>query len=437
MFVLAVMYTLLHHGVLGTFAPEEVFAAHAGNPWGWAAIHAVFVAAAGAAGVVAWRLNEDVRHRMRETQEELRDAAMTDSLTGLANRRRLMDDLEAAVEDAAGAPRAVRPRRLQGLQRHLRPPGRRCPAHAPRPPAERGRGRRGAAPTGSAATSSACWRPAPRAPRRSRPPGRRSPSTGSVRDRQLARRGAPRRERPTSPRTRCASPTSACTSGRTAAAGRPATRARPCSCARCPSGTRSSARTAPTSRRWPSWSPASSTWPRTSWSRSAMRPSCTTSARSASRTRSSPSRAGSTPRSGRFMRRHTIIGERIIAGAPALAQVGRLVRSSHERWDGTGYPDELGGEEIPIGSRIIAVCDAFDAMAPSVPTRPRSQHERRTRRAAPLRRHAVRPRRGRGVLRGAGRGARRSSPRAGRRARPRLIARRSPQGLSFRPSCRR
>ena len=63
-----------------------------------------------------------------------------------------------------------------------------------------------------------------------------------------------------------------------------------------------------------------------------------------------------------FMRRHTIIGERIVAGAPALAQVGRLVRSSHERWDGTGYPDQLAGEEIPIGSRIIAVCDAFDAM---------------------------------------------------------------------------
>jgi diguanylate cyclase (GGDEF)-like protein len=63
-----------------------------------------------------------------------------------------------------------------------------------------------------------------------------------------------------------------------------------------------------------------------------------------------------------FMRRHTIIGERIIAGAPALAQVSRLVRSSHERWDGGGYPDGLAGTEIPIGSRIIGVCDAFDAM---------------------------------------------------------------------------
>ena len=63
-----------------------------------------------------------------------------------------------------------------------------------------------------------------------------------------------------------------------------------------------------------------------------------------------------------FIRRHTIIGERIVAGAPALAEVGRLVRSSHERWDGAGYPDQLAGEEIPVGSRIIAVCDAYDAM---------------------------------------------------------------------------
>src|SRR5215210_5647343 len=70
-FALAVVYTLLHHGVLGTVAPGDVYA-HGGSPWGWAAIHAVFVAAAGAAGVVAWRLNEDVRQRMRETQEELR-----------------------------------------------------------------------------------------------------------------------------------------------------------------------------------------------------------------------------------------------------------------------------------------------------------------------------------------------------------------------------
>jgi two-component system cell cycle response regulator len=63
-----------------------------------------------------------------------------------------------------------------------------------------------------------------------------------------------------------------------------------------------------------------------------------------------------------FMRRHTEIGERIINAAPSLAHVAGLVRAHHESYDGTGYPDQLAGEEIPIGARIIAVCDAFGAM---------------------------------------------------------------------------
>jgi diguanylate cyclase (GGDEF)-like protein len=68
-----------------------------------------------------------------------------------------------------------------------------------------------------------------------------------------------------------------------------------------------------------------------------------------------------------FMRTHTVVGERIIASAPSLVPVARLVRSSHERWDGSGYPDGLRGEEIPLGSRIIAVCDAYQAMVSERP----------------------------------------------------------------------
>jgi len=63
-----------------------------------------------------------------------------------------------------------------------------------------------------------------------------------------------------------------------------------------------------------------------------------------------------------FMERHTIIGERIISAAPALAPVARLVRATHERHDGQGYPDGLAGTEIPLIARIVAVCDAFRAM---------------------------------------------------------------------------
>jgi len=70
-----------------------------------------------------------------------------------------------------------------------------------------------------------------------------------------------------------------------------------------------------------------------------------------------------------FMRRHTLIGERIIAAAPSLAHTASLVRSSHERFDGAGYPDGLGGADIPFGSRIISLCDAYDAMIAPRPYR--------------------------------------------------------------------
>jgi diguanylate cyclase (GGDEF)-like protein len=63
-----------------------------------------------------------------------------------------------------------------------------------------------------------------------------------------------------------------------------------------------------------------------------------------------------------FMRRHPGIGARIVSAAPVLAHTAALIHSSHERIDGNGYPDGLAGEEIPLGSRIIAVCDAFEAM---------------------------------------------------------------------------
>jgi diguanylate cyclase (GGDEF)-like protein len=63
-----------------------------------------------------------------------------------------------------------------------------------------------------------------------------------------------------------------------------------------------------------------------------------------------------------FIRSHPLIGERIVRAAPALANTGELIRSSHERIDGAGYPDGLTGKDIPLGSRIIFVCDSFDAM---------------------------------------------------------------------------
>src|SRR5262249_24054741 len=68
-----------------------------------------------------------------------------------------------------------------------------------------------------------------------------------------------------------------------------------------------------------------------------------------------------------FIRNHTLIGDRILSSSPALAPVARLIRSSHEHWDGSGSPDGLAGEEIPLGSRIVHVSDAFDAITSERP----------------------------------------------------------------------
>ena len=64
----------------------------------------------------------------------------------------------------------------------------------------------------------------------------------------------------------------------------------------------------------------------------------------------------------KLMHRHTIIGEQILLAVPELRGVAHLVRHSHERWDGGGYPDGLAGEDIPLGSRIVFCADAYHAI---------------------------------------------------------------------------
>src|SRR3954466_9765140 len=73
------------------------------------------------------------------------------------------------------------------------------------------------------------------------------------------------------------------------------------------------------------------------------------------------------PEEWEFIARHTIIGERILGAADALRPGATLVRASHEHYDGKGYPDGLRGEEIPLGARIVSVCDAYDAMTSDRP----------------------------------------------------------------------
>lgn len=76
------------------------------------------------------------------------------------------------------------------------------------------------------------------------------------------------------------------------------------------------------------------------------------------------------PEERRLMETHAIEGERLLTKVGGLLeQVGHIVRSCHERWDGEGYPDRLAGEEIPLVSRVVAACDAYSAMTTDRPYR--------------------------------------------------------------------
>lgn len=83
-----------------------------------------------------------------------------------------------------------------------------------------------------------------------------------------------------------------------------------------------------------------------------------------------------TPEEWELMRKHPIIGERVLDAAPAMTPVAALVRSTHERWDGGGYPDRLAGKEVPLGARIIFICDAYNAMTEGRPYRAAMSRER-------------------------------------------------------------
>jgi HD-GYP domain-containing protein (c-di-GMP phosphodiesterase class II) len=69
------------------------------------------------------------------------------------------------------------------------------------------------------------------------------------------------------------------------------------------------------------------------------------------------------------MEQHSVIGERILSRVEGYDQIAQIVRHHHERVDGTGYPDRLRGDQIPLLSRIIAVADAYNAMTSHRPYR--------------------------------------------------------------------
>jgi putative nucleotidyltransferase with HDIG domain len=76
-----------------------------------------------------------------------------------------------------------------------------------------------------------------------------------------------------------------------------------------------------------------------------------------------------TPEEITIMDTHPLVGESILRPIPQLRDVAAIIRNHHERWDGAGYPDGLSGEHIPVGSRILALADTFDAMTSQRPYR--------------------------------------------------------------------
>lgn len=80
--------------------------------------------------------------------------------------------------------------------------------------------------------------------------------------------------------------------------------------------------------------------------------------------------AGLTPEEYEMVKRHVVVGAEIVAPLSGQKDFAAIVRNHHERFDGAGYPDGLAGDAIPLVARIVAVCDAFDAMTNVRPYRP-------------------------------------------------------------------
>jgi diguanylate cyclase (GGDEF)-like protein len=378
-FLLAVAFVLIHHGVMGTIDPSAVFDTRAAraHPWTWAGIHALFVSVAGAAGVTAWGLNERVRDRMREVQRQLEHLGLTDSLTGLGNRRQLIGDIERLID--AGRPAALTIFDLDGFKeyndRFGHPAGDallvRLTATLRRTVAgtgsayrlggdefcvladgidgdeldghqsewtgcfsERGEGFSITASSGlalipeEADTASDALRLCDQR-MYVRKHSRRTSPAAQTRDVLLATLVASHED----------------------------------SHERATAVARDSERVGVTLG-------LSGLELQELGHAADLRDIGEVAVPATILTKPGPLTEGE----WEFVRRHPVIGERILAAAPALAGAGRLVRATHERFDGTGYPDRLAGDAIPLEARIISVCDAYHAMTSERPYRRARPH---------------------------------------------------------------
>lgn len=373
-FLLTVAYVLAHHGVLGMVDPQQVFHERTQfeHPWKWATIHAVFVAASGVAGVFAWRLNEDVRKRMLETEELQRAHATTDSLTGLPNRRQLMVDLEAAVGQAVAGttPQEVLALYdLDGFKAYNdsfgHPAGdallTRLGRRLERAVEHGGRAYRLGGDEFCVLTT-----------------GEQAGTTVKAGFAALTERGEA---------FDIGSSYGTAVLGDEAKTMEEALRLadqrmyeRKACGARSAGAQSTEVLLRALAERYPDLGSHGGgvadlaadvaqalleTDDQVELVRQAARLHDIGKVAIPDAIIDKPGPLDA--EEWDFIRRHTLIGERIIAGAPSLVRVAQLVRASHEEFDGNGYPDGLAGEEIPIGARIICACDAYDAMVTDRP----------------------------------------------------------------------
>jgi diguanylate cyclase (GGDEF)-like protein len=372
-FLIAVGYVLLHHGIMGTIEPRGVFdrPEEWAAPWKWAAIHAVYLAGAGVAGVVTWSFNENVRARMRDAQSELAAISETDSLTGLGNRRKLLADVQLALD--APDDTILLLLDLDGFKAYNDSFG-----HGAGDALLTRLGQRLATTLGAHGTAY-------------RPGGdefcviARAESDTAASLQALAADALTERSElftigASSGCVLIGSEAQTVTEalhladlrmyaqkngGRSGAGGQAKDVLLATLIERSPDLGRHTGGVAEMTD---------------AVGRNLGLPADELVAvRHAAELHDIGKMAipdailhkpgPLTPDEWAFMHQHTIIGERIVSAAPALIPASKLVRSSHERFDGTGYPDRLAGEQIPIGARIITVCDAYEAIISDRPYR--------------------------------------------------------------------
>ena len=379
-FLLAVAFVLIHHGVMGTIDPRAVFSdpREWSDPWAWAGLHALFMALAGIAGVTAWGFNERVRERMRATQSELERLGLTDPLTGLGNRRKLMSDLDDAL--AAGEDTVLAIFDLDGFKeyndRFGHPAGDslliRLTSVLNAAVADRARAYRlGGDEFCVLCRSSAAddvdalvqeWRACfsehgegfsiSASSGAARIPAETAEASEALRlcDRRMyaskhsRRATAARQTRDVLMAALAARHTELGEhlTGVATAAARVGTRLGLAERGLHELGYAAELHDVGKVAIPDSILCKPGPLDDVEWD---------------------------------FMRRHTVIGERILAAAPSMSSVAEIVRATHERFDGGGYPDQAAGEEIPLAARVIAVCDAYDAMISDRPYRPAITHE--------------------------------------------------------------